>query len=679
MTTPSRAVFLSYASEDAPAAQRIADALRAAGIEVWFDREKLRGGDAWDRQIREQIHECRLFIPIISAHTEARIEGYFRREWKLAVDRTHDLSERVAFLLPVVIDSTSEQSADVPDAFRHVQWTRLLAGATSPALVERVRRLVLPEASKVADASHPSAVPQGLASRGQLTRVRSRAWIVAAGVVAAVAVGYFAFERLAPKHAAPGAVAPVSASSTAASFSPPPHSIAVLPFVNMSGDKEQEYFSDGLTEELLNALAEIEGLQVAARTSAFSFKGTNTDIGTIARKLNVGAVLEGSVRRSGNTVRITTQLINAVTGFHLWSHSYDRDLADVLKLQSEIAGAVASALKVNLLGEVAAKMELGGTHDPAALDAFLRGRKAHILWYADAADIVQVIAAYTEAIARDPNFALAFAYRSDAFNGLANNLSGPAMRENFDKALSDAREAVALAPDLAEGRLALADYFAGSRALDFTRASEEYERALALAPGNAWVAQEYGFFAVRMGRTEAAIAAARRAVVLDPLSFASHSRLGDVLFYGRRYKEALAAYQDAFDLDAGNSNNVARSFVYYLLGDFESARVLCERKHERDLSDYQLCLAIVYDKLGRHADAEKMLAKIKATLGDDGAYGYAAIYTQWGNIPKGLEWLDAALRVRDPSLQLLKVDPLLDPLRSEPRFQAIERALNFPN
>src|SRR6202021_1524031 len=153
----------------------------------------------------------------------------------------------------------------------------------------------------------------------------------------------------------------------------------VLPFANMSGDKDQEYFSDGLTEELLNSLSEINELQVAARTSSFSFKGTNTDIGTIARKLNVGAVLEGSVRRSANTIRITAQLINAVTGFHLWSRTYDRDLGDVLNLQTEIATAVASALKVTLLGDIAAKVELGGTRNPAAFDAYLRGAKAFSL------------------------------------------------------------------------------------------------------------------------------------------------------------------------------------------------------------------------------------------------------------------------------------------------------------
>ena len=185
----------------------------------------------------------------------------------------------------------------------------------------------------------------------------------------------------------------------------------MLPFVNLSGDASQEYFSDGLTEELLNSLAEINELQVAARTSSFSFK-EHPDIATVARKLNVGAVLEGSVRRSAKTIRITVQLINTVTGFHLWSKTYDRDLGDVLKLQTEIATAVASALKVTLLGDFAAKVELGGTRNPAAFDAYLRGAKARS-WIRDTKDLPAAIAAYTEAIRLDPHYALAFAGRSD--------------------------------------------------------------------------------------------------------------------------------------------------------------------------------------------------------------------------------------------------------------------------
>jgi len=158
-------------------------------------------------------------------------------------------------------------------------------------------------------------------------------------------------------------------------FTPPAHSVAVLPFVNMSGDAKQEYFSDGISEELLNSLSRLNDLQVAARTSSFSFKGKDVDVATIARKLNVGAVLEGSVRRARNTVRITVQLINAVTGFHIWSQTYDRNLTDILKLQTEVATAVAQQLEVRLVGDETAKFELGGTKNAAAYDAFLRAQQ----------------------------------------------------------------------------------------------------------------------------------------------------------------------------------------------------------------------------------------------------------------------------------------------------------------
>jgi hypothetical protein len=268
---PSGAVFLSYASEDAAAAERIATTLRGAGIQVWFDKSELRGGDAWDRHIRQQIHECRLFIAMISAHTEARDEGYFRREWKLAVDRTHDMAEGKAFLVPVVIDGTTERGASVPDKFRELQWTRLRGGETPLAFVQRVQRLLSPEPSTM---SRPAA--GGVATVpaiGEPSRAswRSRPATLAIIAVLAVAIACFvAFRLWSPKHiteAPPASAALATApTTTAAAFSPPPHSIAVLPFVNMSGDKDQEYFSEGLTEELLNSLARINELQVAART-----------------------------------------------------------------------------------------------------------------------------------------------------------------------------------------------------------------------------------------------------------------------------------------------------------------------------------------------------------------------------------------------------------------------------
>jgi TolB-like protein/tetratricopeptide (TPR) repeat protein len=678
-STLTGAVFLSYASQDAEPARKICVALQAAGIEVWFDQSELRGGDAWDHKIRQQIHDCALFIPVVSAHSDARHEGYFRREWRLAVERAGDMSERVPFLLPVVIDETSDARADVPDRFRGVQWTRLPNGEPSAVFVQRVRRLLSPQPNPGSAASQPATTILGT-TPGARPASHWNAVLLGISAVAVVGLGWLIANRvLRSQHAQeppPASVPADSAASSTAAFNPPPHSVAVLPFVNLSGDKEQEYFSDGLTEEILNSLTHINELQVSARTSSFSFRGKDTDISTVAHKLNVASILEGSVRRSGHTVRITTQLINAVTGFHLWSETYDRNLSDVLKLQTDIANAVAGALKVTLLGNLAAKIELGGTHNPAAFDAYLRGAKA-LASPGDVKALETAIAAYTEAIRLDQSYALAFASRSVAYSIYAGTgARGAAIQGSFDKAHADAREAIALAPDLADGHSALAVYLE-SGLLDFARATEEFERALALAPGNAFVLRASGRFLVYMGQSDEGISAARRAVALDPLNPRSHSDLGGALYYAHRYREAIAAYADSIGLDPAYKETYGdRGLAYYKLGDLQSARSTCLSNSDYWVS--QWCLAVVYDKLGGQADAKAELARLTAVFGDAAAYQYATIYAQWGNTPKALEWLDTATRLRDPGLAQLKTDPLMDPLRKEPRFQVIEQALNFP-
>ena len=449
--------------------------------------------------------------------------------------------------------------------------------------------------------------------------------------------------------------------------------------VNLSGEKDQEYFSEGLTEEILNSLTEINGLQVSGRTSAFSFQGKDIDFGTIARKLNVGAILEGSVRRSGRTVRITVQLTNAVTGFEVWSKSYDRNLEDVLKLQADIATAVAAALKVTLLGDVAAKIELGGTRNPAALDAYLRASKTMLLLSDSSKNEPTAIAEFTEAIRLDPNYALAFAGRSFALTGYATEFAtGPAIRDDFEKAEADARRALALAPQLAKAHVALAEVLQGGPQGNFEKANEEYERAVALAPGDAQVVRLSGIFAAYMGRFDAAIAAARRAVILDPLADLSRTDLGTVLYVARQYGEAASAFAEVLSLNPDYLDGYGKRGLALLgLGDLAGARAACEAKPDYWVS--RQCLAMVYDKLGRHADAQSELAKLKALYGDAAAYQYATIYAQWGDRTQALEWLDTAMRVSDPGLLTLKTDPLMDPLHQEPRFQADLRKLNFPN
>jgi TolB-like protein/Flp pilus assembly protein TadD len=648
---------------------------------VWFDQSELRGGDAWDTSIRKQIKSCALFLPVISRTTHDRVEGYFRLEWKLGVDRSHLISADQAFLLPIVIDDTRDDDERVPERFREVQWTRLPGGVSSAAFVERIRRLLSGESSQVAIKSTAAHEIAAGARKPVLPWWRSKTVLFGGIAVVVLALGYLAAKRFGPSKRAEVAEEPARAVQSApvavAGFNPPPHSIAVLPFVNLSGDKDQEYFSDGLTEELLNSLAEIDGLQVAARTSAFSFKGQDNDIGTIARKLNVGAVLEGSVRRSAHTIRITAQLINSVTGFHLWSKTYDRDLGDVLKLQTEIATAVAGALKVTLLGDVAAKVELGGTHNPAAFNAYLWGAKEFVSRH-ELENVPAAVAAYTEAIRLDPHYALAVASRSIVLSYAAAEAANPAeSREGFVKAEADARKALALAPDLSQAHLALATVLELGT-LDFTRASEEYERALILAPGSAQVLRISGLFAVYMGRTDAGLVAARRALVLDPLARDSHSVLGRALYAARRYEESVAVLSEGISLDpSAKPFYTYRGFSYYGLGDLEEARTSCE--HERDYAGNQWCLSVTYDKLKRHADAEGEISKLKAAFGDVMAYQYAAFYAQRGDVLKALEWLEAALRLRDAGLESLKTDSLMDPIREEPRFKAVMRELRFPN
>jgi TolB-like protein/Flp pilus assembly protein TadD len=679
VTEPAHAVFLSYASQDAEAAQKICEALRKAGVEVWFDQSELRGGDVWDQKIRREIHECALFIPIVSQHTQERLEGYFRREWKLAIERTQDMAEQKPFLVPVVVDSTGDRDAIVPDLFRAVQWTRLPQGETPPAFIERVRRLLSPEAST--PVRRPASAQSGAV--GVIRASVQAPWspqgglLVAVAVIVAGALAYFALDKLwisKPTVSSPTVAA--TATPAPAVFSPPPHSIAVLPFVNLSGDGSQAYFSDGLTEELLNSLSRINELQVAARTSSFSFQGEHPDIATVAHKLNVAAVLEGSVRRSAHTVRITAQLVNGSTGYHLWSQTYDRDLGDVLALQAEIATAVAGALKTTLLGDVAAKIELGGTRNPAAFDAFLRASRAY--WAANGAQEEQLaIAAYSEAVRLDPNYALAIASRSIAFADFARRFaSGLLVDDNLAKAQADGSRAVALAPDLAEGHLALALVLEGT--LHYDGAGSEFEHAVALAPGNARVLRNYGVYNSRIGRAETGLAAIRRVIVLDPLSSNARVWLCHQLFLARRYTEAIGACQDTLALDPRDIDAPGlRGFAHYALGDFESARSSCEQR--ADSENAQICLAITFNKLGHRADAESMLLKLRAWRGDAAAYHLARIYAQWGNAADAFHWLDTALRLHSPLLVFVKTDPLMDPLRKEPRFQAIERAMKFPD
>ena len=378
------------------------------------------------------------------------VDDLLNAVWKDVVVTQHSVYQAVATL--------RRSFGDDPKAPTYIanvlrRGYRLIAPVAAPATSPPAEAVAEPSTTIVSLASAQSGDVGIIRAPVQSPWSPKQGALVAVALVILAAAGYFAIEKL--WISKPAVSSPtVAASPASATFSPPPHSIAVLPFANMSGDKAQEYFSEGLTGEVLNSLAAINGLQVAGRTSSFYFKGKDVDLDTIAHKLNVAAVLEGSVQRSANTIRVTAHLTNAGTGFQVWSQTYDRPLGDVLKLQTDIATAVASALKVTLLGDEAAKIELGGTHNPAAFDAYLRGSKAFSSEQA-ASDYQSAIAAYAEAIRLDPNYALALAGRSLAFSGYAMEFAtGPAIRGFFDMAQADARQATKLAPELGEAHLA---------------------------------------------------------------------------------------------------------------------------------------------------------------------------------------------------------------------------------
>ena len=421
----SGAVFLSYASQDAEAAQKICDVLRAGGIEVWLDQSELRGGDAWDRQIRAQIHDCALFIPLISQHTQERLEGYFRLEWKLAVERSHRMAAERSFVVPVVVDLTRERDALVPDSFRDVQWTHLPGGESSPAFVARVAALC-GAAAPVATAARSS--PTSVTARPAGTRNRRVVWILLGLLASAIAIGggWFGLQHSGlHRHAEAG----VSAQSQPASME---KSIAVLPFADMSEKKDQEYFADGTAEEILGLLAKIPGLTVIGRTSSFQFKSKNDDLRTIGARLGAAFVVEGSVRKAGQRIRVTAQLIDARSGAHRWSESYDRDFGDILALQDEIASGIARALQLSIdTGQSPSQRQLANSE---AYALYLRGRLAQDQQSPE--KLFEAVRDFEQALALDPMFLRA-----------AEALARAHVDQGFDEAVlsrdawRDAREA----------------------------------------------------------------------------------------------------------------------------------------------------------------------------------------------------------------------------------------------
>jgi TolB-like protein/Tfp pilus assembly protein PilF len=677
-------VFISYASHDEAIARRICAALEAAEFPCWIAPRDVLAGEPYAAAIVEAINACRMVVLVL---TQSAIQSpHVLRE----VERA---SSKKRSILSVRLDA-----AQLPPELEYFlsanHWLEVPGGAIEaalPALIESVRGRESVPGGYPVGGNRPTSSAESVGRIGAPAPPKPnnrRTIALGAGLALLALLGYWVINKSwLAKHTAADSVAPLTtAASTAApsaasagatvAFAPPPHSIAVLPFLNMSGDPKQDYFSDGLSEELLNSLASIRDLRVAARTSSFFFKGKEVDLSDVAHKLNVASVLEGSVRKDGDHVRITAQLINAVTGFHLWSQTYDRDLKDVLKLQTDIATAVTNALQATLLVDAAATIELGGTQNPKAFDAYLRGKNSGSTAI-DRGIALGDIAAFDEAIRLDPTFAKAYTSKALAENGFAEYYGvGPEIRDHVQRARSAAETALKLAPDLGEAHSALARVLADGF-LEFRGALAEHERALSLSPNDPSVLLRAAWFFVDIGRTDPAVAMARRGTSLDQLNYRAYRTLAIVLDDAHQYREAIEAATRSLSLrpdDLRQSALIGLSLLH--LEEPEAARKSCEQP-SRDWEN-RLCLAIAYDKLHRRPEAEQQVADMKKELGESTAYQYAEIYAQWNEIGKAIDWLETAYRLKDSGFIDVKVDEFLTPLHHESRYQQIVAKLNFP-
>ncbi len=658
----SRAVFLSYASEDAAAAGRICEALRAAGIEVWFDKSELRGGDAWDRQIRDRIRDCRLFIPVISAATESRDEGYFRREWSLAVERTRDMSERKAFLVPVVVDGTSERDAAVPDRFRDLQWSRLPAGQTPQSFVSRVAALlgqVPPALGTAPELSPPRSAP---AVPAPLTVLRFP-WpllVLPLGVLIAGG-GWLAWQHSrgnGPVPAPPAATAPSGVTT---------RSVAVLPFLDMSEKHDQEYFSDGLSEELIDVLTKLPGLRVPARTSSFSFKSKSVTVGEIARVLGVSHLLEGSVRKAGDRLRVTAQLVRADDGFHEWSETYDRDVHDVFAVQDDIARSVADQLNITLLSGAAQRA--GTPVSPEAYNLYLQGRFR--LQRETTGDLDAAVDLFERSTAAAPDFAAAWAWLAYCeTRRIANGDSAPQTHQRVEQA---AARAIALDPNLAEGYVA--GGIAALQLLDWPKAARLLDQALQKDPNNPLALQFRAHLTQATGSIADAEQYMRRSVDLDPLNPLHRRYLARIVLNAGRAAESADILRQAI------AENPAFPALHY-----ELARALLVEGKPADASkalDEET--SEVWQMLGRpvtehalHHDGPARAALARLVENSTGSeFQVAEAYAVFGQPDRAFEWLGNARERHDAGLMYVKRNPLLASLFADPRYPAFLRAINL--
>jgi TolB-like protein len=447
-------------------------------------------------------------------------------------------------------------------------------------------------------------------------------------------------------------------------------SLVVLPFENRSGDPAQEFFADGMTDALITDLAQIEALRVISRTSAMRFKGSHPPLSELARDLHVDGVVEGSALQIGDRVRITVQLVDVATDRNLWAKSYERNLTDILTLQSEVAHAIADEIRIQVTPDERARLRSKGAVNPVAHVAYLQGS---FLWNRYTGESVKAaIPRFEEALAIDPNYAAAYGGLADSYIMLANHHILPP-REGYTLGRKAAERGLSLDESLAELHTSLA-WIHRLFDWDWPAAERESLRTIQLNPGYAFGRSRYALLLSGMGRHEEAIAEAERAHELDPLNLVTYTVVGDTLFFARRFDRSVAAYRKCLELDpsfGAAHTDLARSLEQLGRADEAVEEFVRGTAGADGVPRPSSGLAILYARAGRMDEARATLDAVQALAQKEfvSPYGIASYYAVTGENTRALDWLEKAYSERDGTLVWLKVHPRLDGLRGEPRFR----------
>jgi TolB-like protein/tetratricopeptide (TPR) repeat protein len=662
-STPT--VFISYASRDVAVSNTIVEALERHGVKCWIAPRDVTPGASYAGQIIHAIDAAKASVLILSQH--AASSPHVLREVERSASKRH----------PIV--SLRIDQAPLPADFEYFlntsHWLDTSLGDIGRALPKLV-------AAVQAALNVPAAVPAGaptshIPAPAASGRSPNRTAIVVASVIGLVLVA-FAVDRLwlsSRRAAATPASAVAGSAPLPAPAAPtiPEKSVAVLPFADTSEKKDQEYFSDGLSEELIDLLGRVPGLRVPARTSSFYFKGKQATLAEIAKALSVTHVLEGSVRKSGQQLRITAELVRVADDTRIWSETFDRKLDDVFKVQDDIASAVVKALRISLLA--GQEVYSTPTANSEAYTMYLKGKST--MSGGTEEDFIGAQSYFERTVAIDPAFAPGWAASGDLRSDLYGSYRVPRRyQEVASSAHAEVSRALELDPNLPEAHLALGR-IAFMIDLDWDTATRELSRALELAPGNAVAWRFRSYLAANLGDTEQQRFFAERAIANDPLDYWNYFAAGLAGYTGGRLVEGEQSLRRAIELN-GRAGVLHAFLARLLVASGKPDQALDELKRETAPAWRALAKPLALDALGRRKEADEALASAQALYAETYASQIALVYAARNDPENALKWLERSYRQHDSSPIFLRHDPLLKSLEGNPSYKAFLRKMKLP-